>query len=290
VRIYVLLPSLEDESYTQQRTGALAASEDVANVEVEVEAGTSRGTSTDLMAKIDSAVTQGFDAIAINTGAVGEELAPAVERAQSQGTKIVTFDQSVPGADVASFIEFDGVENGRLMGEYMKKQLPDGGEVGIIDCFSENPLIRAINDGIRSGLQGSAIKVVARLDARCDPSRARNAAENMLSAHPDLKGIFAEWDVAALGAIKAIEQSNDPVILIGGGAQSDALEIIARGNTALKATTNAQFERFGYLAVETAAAAARNQPVERSIKVEPALVTKDNVSELLAQIKRDTDE
>ena len=283
-RIYMLWPSFESEGYIQQKTGAEAAIAELGDkVEVKLDSGTSRASANDQIRKIDSAITQQYDVIALNTGAVGAELVPAVERAQAQGIKVMTFDQSVPGADVETYIQFDGEQDGRLMGEYMTSVLPDGGEVGIVNCFAENPLIKAINSGIEQGLAGSDVRIVARLDALCDPSRARTAAENMITAHPSLKGIFALWDVQAMGTIPAVEKKGEPFFLVGGGGERDALELIARGG-ALDASTDAHFPEFGRMAVETAYALAQGRTVEPEIKMPFDIVTRDNAADVLAGV------
>lgn len=286
-RIYMLWPSSESEGYIQQQNGAREAIAELGEQveEVKIDAGTSRSSANDLIRKIDSAITQQYDVIALNTGAVGAELAPVVERAQDQGIKVLTFDQSVPGADVETYIKFDGEQDGTLMGEYMKSVLPDGGEVGIINCFAENPLIEAINSGIEQGLAGSRVRIVSRLDAQCDPSRARTAAENMITAHPDLKGIFAQWDVQAMGTIPAIKAHGEPFYLVGGGGERAALELIVRGG-GLDASTDAHFPEFGRKAVETAFALAEGRAVEPEIGMTFDIVTKDNAAEVLAGVER----
>jgi ribose transport system substrate-binding protein len=52
------------------------------------------------------------------------------------------------------------------------------------------------------------LQVVARQYGMADPARSRAAAEDILTAHPDLAGIFASSEAASLGSIQAIKNRN----------------------------------------------------------------------------------
>jgi ribose transport system substrate-binding protein len=50
-----------------------------------------------------------------------------------------------------------------------------------------------------------AINIVARQYGMGDPAKSRNAAEDILTAHQDLDGIFASAEANSIGAIQAIK-------------------------------------------------------------------------------------
>jgi ribose transport system substrate-binding protein len=50
-----------------------------------------------------------------------------------------------------------------------------------------------------------AIQIVDRRYGMADPAKSRDAAENILTAHPDLDGMFASAEANSLGAIQAIK-------------------------------------------------------------------------------------
>jgi len=52
------------------------------------------------------------------------------------------------------------------------------------------------------------IQIAARQYGMADPAKSRAAAENILTAHPDLAGIFASSEAASLGTIQAIRSRN----------------------------------------------------------------------------------
>lgn len=281
VRVYVLLPSLESDSYVQESRGAEEAAKQVEGAEVKVDAGASRGEATNLIAKIDSAVTKGYDVIAVNPGAVGAELAPALSRAIGAGVEVVAFDQNVPDLDdLSAYVGYDGYQAGLLRGRYLAKALPDGGAVGMIDCFKENPLTAAINRGQLAGMEGSRLRVVSELEAQCDPAKARTAAENMLTAHPEMRGLLAGTDIAAMAALPVVEKFAKPLVVVGGDGQQDALRVIADGG-GIQATTLFPFAELGAEAVRTAVALGRGEQVDAEVMVEPTLIDRANVGKYL---------
>lgn len=283
--VYVLLPSLESSSYVRERAGAAAAAKSV-DADVTVDAGTSRGEATNMVSKLETAMSKGYDAIAVNPGAVGNEISPVLARAREQGTKILTFDQTVPDFEgLTSFIQYNGELSGKQMGEFMVDALPDGGKTGVIDCFSENPLTKSINDGIEAAIEGSGVSIVQRVDAKCDPAMSRTAAEDLLVAHPDLKGIFGITDIGAMGASRVVDKKGKDFILIGGGAETEVLKMMESGSDVIDATTTFPFERFGRQTVETAVAAVEGKKVPKSVIIDSELVTPKNASEVRAELK-----
>src|SRR3954453_4759724 len=85
----------------------------------------------------------------------------------------------------------------------MASLLPAGGEVALVGGLASN-----VNSGVRlsgftRGLQGSRVRVVARVNADYDRTKAEIAAEQILSTHPRIAGFFAASDLMALGIANA---------------------------------------------------------------------------------------
>lgn len=284
-KILVLLPSLEDESYVRQRQGARTEAKKHPSVSVEVDAGRGRSAATSVINKIETAATKGVDVIAINPGAFGNEVRPVVQRAADQGVDVIAFDQTVPDVPkLRTYVEVDvrpgAVEAGRFMGE----QLSEGEEMGVIRCFAGNPVMDARMDGFEQGMEGAGVKIVSTLDAKCDPAKARTNMENMLTAHPNLKGVFSDTDVALMGAIEALEAENKDLVVVGFDGQKPALEAIANERI-IDATVTNPFEETGMVTVRQAVKLAQGEQIQRNIKLETELVnSKEEARNLLEEI------
>lgn len=286
-QVLVLLPSLQDESYVRQRQGAQAEAKEHLGVSVRVDAGTGRSSATSVINKIEAAVTKGVDVIAINPGAFGNEVRPVLQRAASQGVKVLAFDQTVPNMDqLSGYIEVDVTRGAVQAGEFIAEKLSSGDEIGVIRCFAGNPVMDARMDGVERGLEGSGIEIVSTLDAKCDPAQARTDMENMLTAHPSLDGVFSDTDVALMGALEALEAENKDLVVVGFDGQKPALEAIANGRI-IDATVTNPFEETGMTAVRQAAQLAQGEEIPANTKLESGLVaSKEEAEQLLEEINQ----
>jgi ribose transport system substrate-binding protein len=288
VKVYVLLPSLESDSYIREKAGARAAAGKIPGAQVTIDAGTSRLTNgaAQLVSKIESAVTRQYDVIAVNPGGNAKELKPALEAAINQGVKVITFDQDVPGlTERLAYLGWDARKAGELAGAYIKEQLKGRGEVGVIRCAIGNQLLDRIESGFRTAVKGSAIRVVGRGDGLCDVEKSRTIAENMLTAHPAMKGFFADTDLGAQGAQKALEGANKDLVVTGTGGSVELLADIKAGRV-IDATATFPFEIFGREAVKTAVAVGRGAQVPATNTLGTKLATKDNADEVAQEIQQ----
>ena len=216
--------------------------------------------------------------------AVAEQLAPALRSAQESGTKIVTIVQEIPDLEADSAIVFD-IEGAYVeAGEFMSKQLPEGGEIGVITCIASNADSQARIRGFEKGMAPN-IKRVAFGDAKCDPALARTITENMLTAHPDLKGIFNNTDLATVGTIEALRAAGKDLVVIGGDGQTPNVEFMAEG-VIQDAAPRYPSETFGTAAIETAAKIGADQIVPKEEDINPLpLITEENAAEVLEEIE-----
>jgi len=222
----------------------------------------------------------------IDGGGAVASLRPAVQDAIDADVKVVvgTTIEGLKGA--SSGLNVDFRQANIPAGEYMAEQVPDGGKIGIIRCIIGNPATDSREAGFRQGLKDAdaKVEVVARADAECLPEKARSITENMLTAHPDLKGIYSDTDVAGMGAIEALEAANKDLVLIGHDGQKAALEALAGGRV-IDATVRFDYEDIGAVTVRTAIQAAQGEEVPAVIPIPQfPLITQENAQEVLDNI------
>jgi ribose transport system substrate-binding protein len=278
--IFFLLPSLQDEGRIGQKEGAEAEAAKLNNVELTVDAGsTLNGAPEELVSKLENALLKEPDAIIVNPGAAPDQLTPVLQRAIDDGVKVVVIDVAMPELKGAStFVGLNDNQASATAGEWLSKQYPDGGEIGIVSCIVNNPVTIARTEGFEAGL-ASNIKVGEVVDAKCDPERARSMTENMLTTHPDLIGIYATTDDSALGVVKAVQAAGKDTPVIGHDGFTSALESIQDGG--LAATVRNPFEEYGAAAVDAVVAAVEGESLPEQTLLESNVITKKNVSEYL---------
>jgi ribose transport system substrate-binding protein len=285
VKVYMLLPSLQDESYVRKLAGAQAEAEKHPDAEVVIEAGSERGEANELVSKIDSALTKGAQAIAVDAGAVPDQLVSTLQRAADDGIPIIASGIELEGLEPpAPFIGVDDVKGSQPGGEFVSEQLPDGGELGIISCFPGNPITEARTEGFRNGLAPN-IEVVSVLDSKCDPEKGRSIVENMLTAHPGLDAIYSTTDIQALGALDYLASIDKDLVFVGHDAIRDAVQDIIDGNV-LDATITTPFEESGAETVRALIKAARGEELPPRIDLPQELITEENATEFMAELDR----
>jgi ribose transport system substrate-binding protein len=125
--------------------------------------------------------------------------------------------------------------------------------------------------------------VVASQAADFDRVKAVTVMENILTADPNLKGIFAANDEMAVGALKAVKSRKLDIPIIGIDGTSDALDSIHNGG--VTASIAQKPYEMGYKGVENALKAINGETVEKSIDSSIDTITKENALNKLKEVK-----
>jgi ribose transport system substrate-binding protein len=283
-RVFVLMPSLSNQAYVRQDNAVKAQAAKETQAEVTVDSpGTGIGTADQLIPKLEAALTKGVDAIAINGGAAQKELIPVLQRAADDGVKIVTFDADIPELKgKTSFVNVDEMSASPLAGEYVKKKLPQGGELFYDSCIPDHPVTLARTKGFEAGLKGWKGKLVGVGDSQCDEAKARTIMENALTAHPNLSVVYTTTEQAAAGALAALKAAKKDLLFISHDASKEHVQMVADGDIVDGDVYN-PFEEVGTAAVRTAVDAALGKKVPATVLIKGGFITKANAQEYLAK-------
>ena len=130
------------------------------------------------------------------------------------------------------------------------------------------------------GSKASRSRSSASGATNCTEELGINVAEDILTANPDLKAIYAACGPPAAGAAQAIKNAGidtDDIVLVGFDFCCGEPEAIAAG---IEDATVAQFPaKMAELGVDALVKAIRGEEVESLIDSGAALVTKDNMGE-----------
>jgi len=163
--------------------------------------------------QVSDFITRRVDAIVLSP-CDSKSIGTAIAEANQAGIPVFTVDIAALalGAKVVSHVATDNYGGGKMAATAMIEALPGGGKVAILDHPEVESVILRVK-GFESELaarkqEGSAgIQVVARLPGGGAKDKSFRATEDVMQAHPDLKGIFASNDPAALGAVAALEKA-----------------------------------------------------------------------------------
>jgi ribose transport system substrate-binding protein len=203
-------------------------------------------------------------------------LAPAIEQAKSKHLPVIDLtDARTETADV--YVGPNPVQTGVLAADYMAKQLPKGGEVAQIEGQAGSP--QAVNriKGFRQGVAAhSSLKLVASQPGNWDRLTALNAATSIMRAHPNLKAIYANNDIMALGVVEAVKAAGKQgqILVVGTDGISQAKKAVASGDMA--ATVGWSCTDAGALGTDMAVRVLAGQKVPAWVVLPLTTYTKDN--------------
>ncbi len=189
----------------------------------------------------------------------------AVVLAQRAGIPIITVDIAAQGVEVAAHVSVDNYAGGQMAGGLMCKVVGAKGDVGIIDY----PTVQSVIDrvaGFKKALAACpGIRIVADQPGitRAD---ALGAAQNMLQAHPDLRGIFGFGDDAALAAAVAGKSAGSAVKIVGFDGMAEARAAVDK-NPNFVGVVQLYPALEGSVAIDTAIKAANKQPIDKIIHI-----------------------
>jgi simple sugar transport system substrate-binding protein len=242
-----------------------------------------QGTSaTDIegqIALIESMVTKGVQGIAITP--VDPTVAAALDQAIGAGVKVVLMDNDIPDwKGRAALATTNNYNAGKAAGEYLKSVLKNGDTLGLLEGVPGVPSLDDRVKGMLEGLQGVDVKIVGRGATNCTEELGISVAEDLLTANPDLKAIYAACGPPAAGAARAIQNAgiaNDKIVLVGFDFCCGEEEALQAG---VEDATVAQFPaKMAEKGVDALVKAIRGEKVESLIDSGAALVTKDNMAQ-----------
>ena len=226
---------------------------------------------------IEAQISAKVDALAV-APSQADQLAPTLQKAVDAGIPVVLIDTNIDTFEAKSaFVGTDNRLGGTMAGEFIAGKLQAGDEVAIIRGAAGDPVHNLREEGATEALEAAGLVVVAVQPADSDRAKGQTVAENLITANPNLKAIYATNDEMALGALNAAKSAGVTLVIVGFDASPDALASIEAGELS---GSVAQFPgKIGELGTLTAAAVARGEAVESFVNTGVDVVNIDNVAE-----------
>ncbi|MEU0741851.1 substrate-binding domain-containing protein [Streptomyces sp. NPDC006134] len=227
--------------------------------------------------QLQNFTSEGLGAIVVNP-VDSDAAGPSVRAANKADIPVIAVDRGVSEADTDALVASDNVEGGRLGARALAEKLGGRGTIVILQGQAGTSASRERGAGFAEGLKAyPGIEVVARQPADFDRTKGLDVMTNLLQAHPDIDGVFAENDEMALGAIKALgSKAGKSVQVVGFDGTPDGLKAVEAGT--LYASVAQVPRELGRIVVDNALRAAEGKRVEERVKVPVKVVTKENVA------------
>lgn len=186
--------------------------------------------------QFETMITQGYDAIVfvpidIDAGAT------AVELAHDAGIPVVGSNTMVNSDLLAAYVGSDDVSAGYMEAKSVLDEMNCEGDVVIIEGpIGQSAQIQRGEGNQKALLECPAVSVLEQQTANWSRAEAQSLMENWLISHgSNIKGVIAQNDEMALGAIEAIKAAGlsvDDFAIAGVDGVTDALQAVKQGSMA----------------------------------------------------------
>jgi ribose transport system substrate-binding protein len=279
-KIAVVLKGQDQEYFKLAEKGAKQAFKDF-DVDGTFLAATTQTETEKLINILEDLINEEPDALVVMPST--EAAVPVLERYKEKDIPVVLIDTDLKWDGKTTYIGTDNYTAGQEAGKFLASNLSKGDEIAILEGVLGTEVSDQRVKGVKDILEAKGIKVVASQAADFDRVKAVTVMENIITANPNLKGIFAANDEMAVGALKAVKSRNLDIPIIGIDGTSDALASINNGG--VTASIAQKPYEMGYKGVENALKAINGETVEKSIDSSIDTVTKENALNKLKEVK-----
>ncbi|APR39317.1 ABC transporter substrate-binding protein [Paraburkholderia sp. SOS3] len=235
---------------------------------------------------IDDYVQQKVDGIAIDAIDVNA-VRGALRNASTAGIPVVGVDAVLPPGPQKAQVGVDNTVGAKQMAthflDYVQKNLHGKAQVGIVGALSsviQNTRQKGFVDAL--AVNGN-VKIAGVVDGQNTQDVALSAAENLLTANPDLDAIYATGEPAMLGAIAAVQAQGraDKVKVIGWDLAPEVIRGIERG--VVLGVVQQDPAAMGRASIDALNDAHKGKPVQAVVATPLTIVTKANVGAYRSQ-------
>ena len=228
---------------------------------------------------VEDMINQRVDGIVL-APSHGDSLVPMVNQAQAAGIPVTIFDSGISTEKYLSYVSTDNRLGGAVAARRMGEKLGGKGKVAILGVKKGSVSTDEREDGFRETLQKEfpGITIVSpTFYGEANAAKSLHVAEDILTSHPDLAGLFASNESSTVGAVNAIRQRNlaGRVTLVGFDATADLIRNVRESSIDSLVVQNPF--KMGYEGVKTIVEKIDGKQPERRIDTGVKLLTKDNV-------------
>ncbi|THV36430.1 ABC transporter substrate-binding protein [Glycomyces buryatensis] len=224
-------------------------------------------------------VTQDVDGI-VYAATDSAALAPATQNALDSGIPVAMIDSGTdPQPDEVPLYATDNRAGAAEAANLLADALGEGDhDVALIEFQPGSQTNTERVEGFTEGLAAHEnLNLVGQQPSHSDVNEARKVTEDILTANPDLSGIFAANEPSVLGAAQAVEAAgrSGEVVIIGWDAAPDEIAGLRDGQIAALVVQNPF--RMGFFGVQNMVEHLREGTAMESADTGVTFVTPDNI-------------
>jgi ribose transport system substrate-binding protein len=179
---------------------------------------------------VDAMINRHVDAIAL-APIDRKAMVGVVERASRENIPMIIFDSPIDTDQFVALVATDNYHAGEVAADRMAKVLNGKGKVAIVAVMPGSASTMAREQGFedQTKKQYPGITIVDKQYGMAEVALSLQKAENMLTGHPDLDGIFASNESSAIGAAQALKDRKSKIKLVGFDSGPTLIEDLKSG-------------------------------------------------------------
>lgn len=225
----------------------------------------------------DMVATRNIDALVV-LPFESEPLTGPVQAVSDAGIWVTVVDRglSVEGIEDL-YVAGDNPGFGRVSGEYMASQMPDGGNIVVlrgIPTTIDNERVA----GFQEAIEGSGIEILGMEHGNWNRDTSFEVMQDFLSRHSQIDAVWASDDDMAIGVLAAIEAAgrDDIQFVLGGAGMKEMIQRVMEGDTMVPANVTYPPSMIATAIEVTALNLVSQAPVSGQFIIGSVLVTQDN--------------
>jgi ribose transport system substrate-binding protein len=198
---------------------------------------------------------------------------------------IIGIDSAADSKAFKSFLTTDNVQGGRIAADGLADAIKAKygkaeGDVALITSIAGVGSLDQRAKGFKEQIAAKypGLKLVADKVADGMATTGLNIMTDLITANPNLRGVFASNLIMSQGAGQAIAENKvaDKIKLVGFDSDDKTVKLLTDGN--ISALVVQDPFRMGYDGVKTALAASKGEKVEENVDTGANLITKENMN------------
>jgi ribose transport system substrate-binding protein len=182
-------------------------------------------------ADIEDLLTQGVDALIVNA-ADADGTVPSIEQANAQGVPVFSIDSAANGGEVLSHSGNDLYCIGYRSMEYLGAEMGGSGKILHVNGVPGLMIVTWNDNGIDDFIADNPdFELVMHAYGEWDQAKAQAITEDVLTANPDLGGVYIMSESMTGGVVQALAAAGltDTVKVMNGGWGPESQEWLANG-------------------------------------------------------------
>ena len=244
---------------------------------------------------IESLISQEVDAILVIANS-GSAVVPALRTARREGIVVAPFNLPIEGDGYDVYVGTDPSLKGESSGAWLRNALGGKGKIVALGGIAGNSYTAEAWKGAQRAFAGGDIEILAFRDTDWSEDKAKVIMADLIAAHPQIDGIWADGGQVTAGASAALLAAGRPLIPVTGDDYNGLLKMYhelkdEQPNFDIGLISEPTWE--SVLALRNALNLLRGNEQQRDMTITPTLITKDNYqdymrSDLSDQVFTDT--